>query len=174
MNIKNFIKNIPNFPKPGILFKDISPMLASPEAMRYVTFELAEKCKDADIITGLDARGFLFGIMVAELLEKPFVMIRKKGKLPGKTYEKNYGLEYGNDTIEIQSDSIKSGQKVAIIDDLLATGGTMMAAIELIEKSGGKLNNISFVISLDDEELSSLPNREKLKNYEYSSIIQYS
>lgn len=106
IDLRDYVKAYPDFPKKGILFQDVSPMLANPEAMRYVTYELAKRCENADVIVGLDARGFLFGMMVSALLGKPFVMIRKKGKLPGEKEAISYGLEYGKDTIEIQKDAI--------------------------------------------------------------------
>ena len=119
--LEDFVHAYPDFPKKGILFRDISPLLASPEAMRYMAFEMAYSCREADVIVGLDARGFLFGMQIAELLGKPFVMIRKKGKLPGQTIGTNYSLEYGDNSIEMQKDAIQPGQKVALVDDLLAT-----------------------------------------------------
>jgi adenine phosphoribosyltransferase len=121
IRLEDHIASYPDFPKPGILFRDISPLLAYPEALRYASFEMAKAAKDADVIAGLDARGFIFATRVAEILDKPFVMVRKKGKLPGETVGTDYSLEYGNNSIEIQKDAIKPGAKVALIDDLLAT-----------------------------------------------------
>lgn len=136
IRLEDHILSYSDFPKPGILFRDISPLLAHPEALRYAGYELARHAQDADVIAGLDARGFIFGTLVAQILEKPFVMIRKKGKLPGPTVGTDYSLEYGENSIEIQKDAIKPGQKVALVDDLLATGGTLEAAAQLIEKVG--------------------------------------
>ncbi len=174
LKLEDYVRSFEDFPKKGINFRDISPMLSSPEAMRYVAFEMAYECRDADVIAGLDARGFLFGMAVAELLGKPFVMIRKKGKLPGPTLGTDYSLEYGDNSIEIQADAVKPGQKVALIDDLLATGGTLAAAANLVEKSGGIVNNISCVISLDEPFLISQPARkELLEKYNVSATLCY-
>ena len=174
IDLNDYIAEYPNFPKDGILFKDVSPMLASPEAMRAVTYELATKCQGADVIAGLDARGFLFGMEVAALLGKPFVMIRKKGKLPGQTIREEYSLEYGTNTIEIQEGSIAAGQKVALIDDLLATGGTMRAAANLVERVGGVVDSVLCVVSLDELFLSGQPARQELAKYRVESVLQYS
>lgn len=163
----------PDFPKKGIMFRDISPILASPEAMRHTAFELAYKCRHADVIAGLDARGFLFGLAVAELLGKPFVMIRKKGKLPGETVGVDYSLEYGDNSIEMQKDAIAPGQKVAIIDDLLATGGTFAAAASLVEKVGGQVDSLLSVIALDEPFLLSHPVRQSLAKYRNESLLRY-
>lgn len=173
LDLSQYVNEYADFPKPGILFRDISPMLASPEAMRYVAFELAYQCRNADVICGLDARGFLFGMAVAELLQKPFVMVRKKGKLPGETTSESYSLEYGENVIEMQKSSILSGQRVSIIDDLLATGGTLLAASRLVERIGGTVNNLACVISLDDAFLAGQPARKELKKYEIGSVLQY-
>lgn len=173
IDIKDYISDVPDFPKKWIDFKDISPLLESSEAFRFVCMEMVKQCEWADVITGLDSRGFLFWTMVAEELGVPFVMIRKKWKLPWKTIEKSYGLEYGTDVIEMQEWAIKGGQKVAVIDDLLATWWTMNAATSLIEQAGGSINNISFVISLDEKELSDMPNRKKLEKYRVESLVSY-
>jgi adenine phosphoribosyltransferase len=141
--------------------------------LRYVCMELANKCKDSDVIVWLDSRGFLFGTMVAEYLWKPFVMIRKKWKLPWKVLSQDYWLEYGRDIVELQEWSVKKGQKVSLIDDLLATGWTIKAGIDLIEKSWWEVNNVSFVISLDDSWLAGLDSRKKLEEYNCNSIVSY-
>jgi len=143
-DIEDYIADYSDFPKPWILFKDISPIFKSPEAFRYVCMELAEKCKGSDVIVWLDSRGFLFWSLVAEHLNKPFVMVRKAWKLPWKTLSQDYGFEYWNDIVEIQEWAIEKWQKVSVIDDLLATGWTAKAAIDLIEKSGAKVDNVSF------------------------------
>lgn len=134
IDIKQYIRDVPNFPKPGITFKDIAPLLQNPKALHHTIHQLSTKVKDADVIVGLDARGFIFGAAVAHYLGKSFVMVRKRGKLPGKTIEEGYDLEYGSSTQAIQQDSIQTGQRVAIIDDVLATGGTAAAACKLIQK----------------------------------------
>ena len=173
INIRDYITSYKDFPKPWIDFKDISPILKSPEAFRYVCLEIASKCSSSDVIVWLDARGFLFWTMIAEFLWKPFVMVRKKWKLPWKTMEQNYWLEYGTDVIELQDWSILKWQKVSVIDDLLATGWTTKATIDLVEKSQWEVNNVSFVISLDEKELSELPSRKKLENYSVNSVVSY-
>lgn len=173
IDLKDYIRSVPNFPKKWIDFKDISPLLENRDAMRNMVFEMAEKCKWADIIAGLDARWFLFGEAIAVLLEKPFVMIRKAGKLPWETVWIKYGLEYWNDEIEIQVWAIKEGQKVALVDDLLATWGTMKAASNLVEKVWWKVENIVFAISLDEEALMEMPERKKLWEYKLESILKY-
>ena len=174
LNLKDYIKDIPNFPKDWIDFKDISPLLKDRMAMNYMVFEMAEKCKWADIITWLDARWFLFGEAVAKLLNKPFVMIRKAWKLPWETIWVKYWLEYWKDEIEIQDWAIKAWQKIAIIDDLLATGWTVEAATKLIEKTWGIVDSIVFAISLDEENLSNMPSRKNLWKYKLESILKYS
>lgn len=171
IDLKEYIQAHPDFPKPWIIFQDISPLLQCPKAMQFACFELAKKAKNADVIAGLDARGFLFGIPVAQILNKPFVMIRKKWKLPGKTIGTSYSLEYGESSIEIQEWAIKEGGNVVIIDDLLATGGTLLAATSLIEKIGGKVDGVLALIGLD--ELSSHPLRQKLNSYRNESVINY-
>ena len=173
IDLKDYIKNVPNFPKKGIDFKDISPLLEDRNAMKNMVFEMAEQCRDADVIAGLDARGFLFGEAIANLLEKPFVMIRKAGKLPWETIWIKYGLEYWNDEIEMQVWAISEWQKVALVDDLLATGWTMKAATNLIEKAWWKVENIVFAISLEEEELVWMPERQKLWEYKVWSILNY-
>lgn len=157
--LKKAIRDIPDFPKPGILFKDITPILQDPRLFRGAVGLLAEALKDKNInrIAAIDARGFLFGAALAERLKLGLVPIRKKGKLPYKTYEESYDLEYGSNTIAIHQDAFQPGDNVAIVDDLLATGGTAAAAARLIEKAGGKVAAILFVI-----ELSFLNGRTKL------------
>lgn len=173
IDVKEYIWSYSNFPKAWIHFKDISPILASREALRFVVLEMAEKCRNSDVIVWLDARWFIFWSLVAKELWKPFVMLRKKWKLPWETSAISYWLEYGKDTLEIQKKVIQTWQKVSIIDDLLATGGTVKAAIDLVEWEGWKVQNLMFVISLDEEELTSLDSRKKLHWYQIESLVSY-
>jgi adenine phosphoribosyltransferase len=140
MDLKQHIRSIPNFPKPGILFYDISTLLAHPQAWRATVEQLAEAVRPhrPDLLVGIESRGFLVAAPLAFAIGSGFAMVRKKGKLPGKTVRYSYDLEYGTDTIEIQEDAIAPGQRVVIVDDLLATGGTMQAAVELVRRQGGK------------------------------------
>tara|TARA_B100001113_G_scaffold13360_1_gene10305 strand:- start:3 stop:512 length:510 start_codon:yes stop_codon:yes gene_type:complete len=151
MDLKQHIRGIPDFPIPGILFYDISTILKSSEAMQFVIDSLHTQIKDwrPDIIAGIESRGFLFATPLALRMELPMMMIRKAGKLPGEVVSYEYDLEYGTDTIQIQADAIKSGQRVVIVDDLLATGGTLEASVKLCEKVGGEVVGCSVVIELD-------------------------
>lgn len=173
IDLKDFIWEYPDFPKPWINFKDISPLLSSPEALRYAVNEMSDKCRESDVIVGLDARWFIFWSLVASNLGKPFIMLRKKWKLPWKTSQISYWLEYWKDTLELQEWVIESWKKVSIVDDLLATWWTIKAAIDLVENSWGIVNNLCFVISLDDDFLSNLPSREVLSNYKSDSLVSY-
>ena len=148
--IEKIIRDVPDFPKPGIVFKDITPILAKPELVTEVVDWFVEKGKQdkVDVIVGVESRGFLFGLLIAEKMGVPFVPVRKKGKLPFKTISHSYELEYGSATVEIHEDALQPGQKVMIHDDLLATGGTAMAAAALVEKIGGKVCNYTFLIEL--------------------------
>ncbi len=150
MDLAAHIRNIPDFPKPGIQFKDISTLLLVPEAFREVIRRLRERYENAgvDAIVGIDARGFVFGGALAHELGLPFVMARKKGKLPGDTICQTYGLEYGEATLEIHRDAVRPGQKVLIIDDLLATGGTVAAVAKMIRELGGGVAEAAFVVEL--------------------------
>ncbi len=170
MDLKESIRVVENFPKEGISFKDITTLIGDGEALRYSIDKIVEHLKDknVDIILGPEARGFIFGVPVAYALGVGFVPVRKKGKLPFKTVSVNYELEYGVDILEIHEDSIKKGQRVAIVDDLLATGGTTEAVARLVEKAGGEIVSIDFAI-----ELTELNGREKFKNYEVMSLVQY-
>lgn len=149
--LKEVIRDIPNFPQPGIIFKDITPILKDASLCTEIVDAFAEKVKDLniDVIAGIESRGFLFGLMLANKLSIPFVPIRKQGKLPAKTISESYKLEYGQATIEIHDDAFEPGTKVLIHDDLLATGGTVVAAAKLIEKLEGNVVGFSFVINLD-------------------------
>lgn len=168
--LEDYIVSVPDFPKPGILFRDVTGILDEPEALKLTLDSLNETIKNTefDLVAGLEARGFLFGVPMAAHYNKAFVPVRKKGKLPRATVSQSYDLEYGQATIEIHKDSIKPGQKVIIVDDLLATGGTAEAAVKLVESLGGIVAKILFVIELDD-----LGGREKLKGYNVESLTHF-
>ncbi|MBL4935140.1 adenine phosphoribosyltransferase [Clostridium sp. YIM B02515] len=170
MNLKDKIRVIENFPKEGISFKDVTTLLQDKEALKYTVDAIANSLKDKniDIVIGPEARGFLFGAPVAYALGAGFVPVRKKGKLPYDTIGVSYDLEYGSDELEIHKDAIKPGQRVAIVDDLLATGGTIGSVAKLVEQVGGELVSIDFVI-----ELTGLNGRDKLKGYNIKSLVQY-
>lgn len=150
MDLKKYIRDVENFPKPGILFKDISPLLANGEALNFTITSMAEIAKDVDVIVGPDARGFLFGTPTAAMLKKPFIMVRKPGKLPGKAISREYDLEYGNNILQIQAGFIKKGQTVAIVDDVLATGGTIKAIIKLLKEQGAIIKKVIILLELTD------------------------
>lgn len=170
MNLKDKIRVIEGFPKEGISFKDVTTLLQDKEALKYTIDKLAEHLKDKniDIVVGPEARGFLFGAPVAYAIGAGFVPVRKKGKLPYDTIRINYDLEYGSDELEIHKDAIKPGKRVAIIDDLLATGGTISTVAKLVEQVGGEVVTLDFVI-----ELTDLKGKDKLDKYEVLSLIQY-
>jgi len=162
--------DIPDFPKKGIVFKDISPLLASAKA-RSITTELLVRDfrgQTIDVVVGIESRGFLFGMLLADALNAKFVMLRKPGKLPGKVITQEYALEYGTDTLEIQENSISAGDCVLIHDDVLATGGTAAAAAQIIQKAGGKVVGFNFVIELD-----FLKGRDKIKEFTTTSVLHY-
>jgi adenine phosphoribosyltransferase len=164
------IRNIPDFPKPGIQFKDITPVLADARLFAGAIDLLTDKFSagSVDAVVGIDARGFIFAAAAAVKLQAGFVPVRKKGKLPYRTHEQDYALEYGTATIAIHVDALKPGSRVLLIDDLLATGGTAAAAAELVKKLGAQILEISFLI-----ELSFLHGREKLKGYPVRSLVSY-
>ncbi|MCG2717455.1 MAG: adenine phosphoribosyltransferase [Nanoarchaeota archaeon] len=170
MDLKSKIRDVPNFPKEGIVFKDITTLLQDPKAFRQSIEQLKEHYKDQqiDVIVGPESRGFIFGIVLAYELGVSFVPIRKPGKLPAETLSQEYVLEYGTDKIEIHKDSIEKGKKVLVVDDLLATGGTSEAASKLIKKLEGDIVGFAFLI-----ELCFLKGREKLKGYNVYSLIDY-
>ncbi|MBC7714442.1 MAG: adenine phosphoribosyltransferase [Rhizobacter sp.] len=151
-DIAKLIRTIPNYPKEGIMFRDITTLLKDPQGFQTTINMLVEKYKDSpiDYIAGIEARGFILGAALAFALKKGFIPVRKKGKLPGKTITQSYDLEYGSDTIEIHHDSIEAGANVLLIDDLIATGGTAIGAITLIEKVGGKIFETAFVVDLPE------------------------
>lgn len=170
LDLTQFIRDIPDFPQPGILFRDITPLLADKNALDYAITALAEPFRNEriDLVAAVEARGFIFGSAVAQALGAGFVPIRKKGKLPWQTAAVSYDLEYGQDTIEVHQDAVHRGTRVLMIDDLLATGGTMVAACELIEKLHAEIAGLTFLV-----ELTTLAGREKLKTHRIHSIIQY-
>lgn len=164
------IRDVPDFPKPGILFKDITPILSDPRAFNLCLDTMAETYdgKSVDVIVGIEARGFIFGAALASRMRKAFVPARKPGKLPAAKHRVEYQLEYGTDAIEMHADSIAPGAQVLVVDDLLATGGTASATCELIQKLGGQVVGASFVI-----ELTFLPGRDRLRPIAVSSLVQY-
>ena len=168
--LKEYIRNIPDFPEKGIIFRDITSVLQDPDSLKLAIDELEKKLEglEFDVIAGAESRGFLFGMPLAYNLHKPFVPIRKKGKLPCETVEKTYDLEYGTATIEIHKDASKKGDRVVLLDDLIATGGTMKAAAELVEELGGEVVKALFLI-----ELTDLKGREVLGNYDVDSVVQF-
>ncbi|MCT4687593.1 adenine phosphoribosyltransferase [Vallitalea sp.] len=168
MDLKTLIREVPDFPKEGILFYDITTILQNPEGLKASIDQIQAKLEgiEFDYIIGPESRGFIFGVPVAYNMGKGFLPIRKAGKLPYKTKSKEYALEYGTATIEMHIDAIKPGDKVVIIDDLLATGGTSKATVELIESLGGEVVKLVYLIELD-----FLKGRDKLKNYDVDSII---
>jgi adenine phosphoribosyltransferase len=169
-DLKSTIRDIKDFPKKGIIFKDITPLLQDAEKLKQTIDIFARKYKDKNItkVIAIDARGFLFATPIALALGAGVVPVRKKGKLPYKTKSVTYSLEYGTDTIEMHEDAIKEGEKVLIVDDVLATGGTARASAELVKKSGGQVYAIAFLI-----ELSFLNGREKIKDFDVFSLIKY-
>ena len=170
MQLENYIRDIPDFPQPGIIFKDITPLLVVPEAFRETVRRMAESLRgrSIDAVVVVDARGFLFGAALAYELGLPIVPVRKPGKLPYDTVSVTYTLEYGEDAIEMHTDGVKAGQRVAVVDDVLATGGTLAAACQLVEKAGAIVDVLSLVV-----ELSFLEGRKELRGYEISSVITY-
>lgn len=170
MDLKKIIRNIPDFPEKGIVFRDIAPLLEDQRYFKLVIRELMKKVQGlkVDKVVGIDARGFILAGILAEKLNVGMVMIRKKGKLPFKTESIEYDLEYSKDILEVHKDSIKAGERVLLVDDVLATGGTMLAATKLVKKLKGKIVGIAFLISLD-----YLPGKEKLKDYWVISLVNY-
>ena len=170
MNLKEFIHDIPDFPKPGIIFKDISPLLRNPEATRETVLQLAKDLDSTKIdqVVGIESRGFLLGILLAQHLQVGFTLMRKPGKLPGKVIKQPYALEYGEDAIEIQENAIKQGQKVILHDDVLATGGTAAAAQQLVQSCGAEVIEFNFLMELD-----FLKGREKLGKTPIKSLLNY-
>ena len=168
--IEEYVRSIPDFPEPGIIFRDVTSILQDPDGLKLSIDLIQEKLEglDFDVIAGTESRGFIFGMPIAYNLHKPFVLVRKKGKLPRETVSVSYDLEYGSAEIEMHKDSIKPGQKVVLIDDLIATGGTIEAAAKLVEQLGGEVVKIIFLM-----ELAGLHGREKLSKYDVESVIRY-
>lgn len=170
MDLAQYIRNIPDWPKPGVIFRDITTLLKVPEAFREAVDRLAEPFMDKgiDLVVSIEARGFIFGGALAYKLGAGFIPARKPGKLPAETVRQEYALEYGTDAVEIHKDAIKPGQKVLLFDDVLATGGTMEATAKLVEKLGGEVVGIAFLI-----DLTYLKGREKLTKYPIHALIYY-
>ena len=168
--IEEYVRSIPDFPEPGIIFRDVTSVIQDADGLQLAIDPMQDCLKgvDFDVITGLESRGFIFGMPIAYNLHKPFVLVRKAGKLPCETISRTYDLEYGSATIEMHKDSIKPGQKVVIIDDLIATGGTVEACAKMIERLGGEVTRIVFLM-----ELAGLKGREKLAKYDVKSVIRY-
>ncbi len=168
--IEEYVRSIPDFPEPGIIFRDVTSILQDADGLQLAIDLMQEKLKDVDfdVVAGAESRGFIFGTPIAYNLHKPFVLVRKKGKLPCETVSREYDLEYGTAEIEMHKDAIKPGQKVVVIDDLIATGGTIEAAIKLIEELGGEVVKVVFLM-----ELAGLKGRERLAGYDVESVICY-
>ncbi|OCA86513.1 adenine phosphoribosyltransferase [Pradoshia sp. D12] len=170
MDLKQYIAIVEDWPKPGIKFKDITPLMDNGKAYKYATDQIVKfaKEKEIDIIVGPEARGFIIGCPVAYAMEVGFAPVRKEGKLPRETFKVEYGLEYGKDVLTIHKDAIKPGQRVLITDDLLATGGTMEATIKLVEELGGVVAGLAFLV-----ELTYLEGRKKLAGYDILTLMEY-
>lgn len=168
--LEDYVVSIPDYPEPGIIFRDVTSILQDAEGLQLAIDSLQEKLDglDFDVLAGTESRGFIFGMPIAYNLHKPFVLVRKKGKLPRETVSMSYDLEYGSAEIEMHKDAIKPGQKVVLIDDLIATGGTIEAAAKLVEQLGGEVVRIVFLL-----ELAGLHGRDKLSKYDVESVICY-
>ena len=168
--IEEYVRSIPDFPEPGIIFRDITSVLQDADGLQLAIDSMIKLLDgvDYDVVAGTESRGFIFGVPIAYEMHKPFVPVRKKGKLPCETISQSYDLEYGQAIIEMHKDSIKPGQKVVLVDDLIATGGTIEAAIKLVEQLGGEVVKVIFLM-----ELAGLKGRERLKGYDVASVITY-
>ncbi len=168
--IEEYVRSIPDFPEPGIIFRDITSVLQDADGLQLAIDSMIKLLDgvDFDVVAGTESRGFIFGVPIAYEMHKPFVPVRKKGKLPCETISQSYDLEYGQATIEMHKDSIKPGQKVVLVDDLIATGGTIEAAIKLVEQLDGEVVKVIFLM-----ELAGLKGRERLKGYDVASVITY-
>jgi len=170
MDLKQLIRHVPDFPKPGILFYDITTLLRDPQGFRATTDRIAApyQGQGIDVVIGIESRGFILGAAVAQQIGAGFVPIRKPGKLPAKTVKESYDLEYGKDTLEIHSDAVEAGQRVLIVDDVLATGGTAAAAVQLVKQLGGDLHGLAFLI-----ELAGLNGKARLAGEQVYSVLEY-
>ena len=170
MELKDYIRDVPDFPRPGILFKDITPLLKEPRAFRHVIDRFTDyyASRRIDVVIGIEARGFLFAAPLAFHLEKPMVPVRKVGKLPFDTHSVKFSLEYGDDAVEVHTDAISPGQRVLLVDDLLATGGTLAAGARLVERTGGRVAGAAVVVELGD-----LRGRDRLKGYDVFSLVSF-
>ena len=168
--VEDYVRSIPDFPEKGIIFRDITSVLQDADGLQLAIDSMIKLLDgvDFDVVAGTESRGFIFGVPIAYEMHKPFVPVRKKGKLPCETISQSYDLEYGQATIEMHKDSIKPGQKVVLVDDLIATGGTIEAAIKLVEQLGGEVVKVIFLM-----ELAGLKGRERLKGYDVASVITY-
>ncbi len=168
--VEDYVVSIPDFPESGIIFRDVTSVIQDAEGLQLAIDELQKLLDgvDFDVLVGAESRGFIFGMPIAYNMKKPFVLVRKKGKLPRETIEMSYDLEYGSATVEMHKDSIKPGQKVVIVDDLIATGGTIEAAAKMVEQLGGEVVKIIFLM-----ELAGLKGRERLKKYDVASVVCY-
>ena len=168
--IEEYVRSIPDFPEPGIIFRDITSVLQDADGLQLAIDSMIKLLDgvEYDVVAGTESRGFIFGVPIAYEMHKPFVPVRKKRKLPCETISQSYDLEYGQATIEMHKDSIKPGQKVVLVDDLIATGGTIEAAIKLVEQLGGEVVKVIFLM-----ELAGLKGRERLKGYDVASVITY-
>lgn len=168
--VEDYVRSIPDFPEKGIIFRDITTVLQDPEGLQLAIDGIKKTLEgvDFDVVVGPESRGFIFGVPIAYCMKKGFVPVRKKGKLPCETISREYDLEYGTAVIEIHKDAIKPGQKVVIVDDLIATGGTIEAIVHLVEELGGEVVKICFLM-----ELAGLKGREKLAGYDVASVIRY-
>ena len=168
--VEDYVRTIPDFPEPGIMFRDVTTVLQDADGLHLAIDEMQKLVADLDydVVAGAESRGFIFGTPIAYNNHKPFVLIRKKGKLPAETVEVEYALEYGTATIEMHKDSIKPGQKVLLVDDLIATGGTTEAMIKLVEKLGGEVVGVLVLM-----ELEGLNGRDKIKGYRLDSVVKY-
>lgn len=168
--LEEYVREIPDFPEKGIIFRDITTVLQSPEGLKLAIDQMIQALEDVefDVVAGTESRGFIFGVPIAYTLGKAFVPIRKKGKLPCETISAKYDLEYGSAELEMHKDSILPGQKVVLVDDLIATGGTIKASVKMIEQLGGSVEKIVFLM-----ELAGLNGRERLKGYDVVSVLRY-
>lgn len=170
MNIKEKIRTVPHWPIEGVMFRDISTLMQDPEAFKATCDQFYERYQDQEIdkVVGIDARGFIFGAVLAYKLNVGFVPVRKKGKLPPSTISRDYALEYGTNTVEMSHDAIKPGERILVFDDLIATGGTILAATQLVEQLGGKVIECAFIVELPD-----LNGREKIKHYKIFTLTEF-